>query len=364
MTPQVLTIIQREYYGEARARAIGAYSLILAVGVAAGQVAGGLLVSAHLLHGAWRPALLLNAPIGAALLVAARRGLPPMPATGRRTVDGGGVGLLALAMLMLVLPLTLGPKSGWPWWSVPCLAVGVVSATFFAVFGTHESARSPRPTVRPRAAARRRRCCRGARGPADHGGLRGLPAVLDACTSRTGWASQPFMPGSCSPCMPRASGRRASRGPERPSASAVPSRPSAHWSWRWRSSWSACWRRKAIGPPRPCRFCCWQGPATPAVSRHSPTGSPRRSHPGDRRPQRAAAHREPHRQRSRHGERPGYLPRCSAVRVGLCAGEDDPRPRGSTARHRSVRLVGHDGSADSRRAAWPMPIGMSRPDPV
>ncbi len=134
MTPQVLTIIQREYHGEARARAIGAYSLILAVGVAAGQVAGGLLVSAHLLHGAWRPALLLNAPIGAALLVAARRGLPPMPATGRRTVDGGGAGLLAATMLMLVLPLTLGRQADWPWWSVPCLAVGVVSATFFAVW--------------------------------------------------------------------------------------------------------------------------------------------------------------------------------------------------------------------------------------
>jgi len=69
MTPQVLSIIQLEFEGERRARALGAYSMILAVGVAAGQVLGGFLVGAHLLGAAWRPALLLNAPIGALLLV-------------------------------------------------------------------------------------------------------------------------------------------------------------------------------------------------------------------------------------------------------------------------------------------------------
>src|SRR5919197_2793737 len=50
MTPQVLSIIQAQYEGETRARAIGAYSLILAVGVAAGQVIGGLVGRAHILH--------------------------------------------------------------------------------------------------------------------------------------------------------------------------------------------------------------------------------------------------------------------------------------------------------------------------
>src|SRR4051812_3797209 len=55
MTPQVLSIIQLQFAGERRARAIGAYSLILAVGVAAGQVIGGLLVGAELLDDAWRP---------------------------------------------------------------------------------------------------------------------------------------------------------------------------------------------------------------------------------------------------------------------------------------------------------------------
>jgi MFS family permease len=70
MTPQVLSIIQTQFEGQRRARAIGTYSMILAAGVAAGQILGGILVSAHLLAAAWRPALLANVPVGAVLFAA------------------------------------------------------------------------------------------------------------------------------------------------------------------------------------------------------------------------------------------------------------------------------------------------------
>ncbi len=49
MMPQVLSIIQTQFEGQRRARAIGTYSMILAAGVAVGQILGGILVSAHLL---------------------------------------------------------------------------------------------------------------------------------------------------------------------------------------------------------------------------------------------------------------------------------------------------------------------------
>jgi MFS family permease len=101
MTPQVLSIIQVQFEGERRARAIGAYSMILAVGVAAGQILGGLLVTADLLTAAWRPALLLNVPIGTPLLLAARRVLPPMAPASEQRLDFVGAGLLAAAMLAL-----------------------------------------------------------------------------------------------------------------------------------------------------------------------------------------------------------------------------------------------------------------------
>ena len=123
MTPQVLSIIQLRYRAERRARAIGAYSMILAVGVAVGQLLGGLLTSLQLLPAAWRPALLINAPIGALLLLGARRWLPAMEAGDGQRLDLGGVALLAVALLALVLPLTFGRQAHWPAWVWPSLAV-------------------------------------------------------------------------------------------------------------------------------------------------------------------------------------------------------------------------------------------------
>jgi Major Facilitator Superfamily len=131
MTPQVLSIIQSTFEGEARARAVGVYSMILAVGVAAGQVLGGLLVSAHLLSAAWRPALLLNAPVGAVLLACAPRLLPAEESTARRRLDVRGAMLLGAALLALVLPLTIGRDAGWPGWVWPSLIACVLLLALF-----------------------------------------------------------------------------------------------------------------------------------------------------------------------------------------------------------------------------------------
>jgi MFS family permease len=122
MTPQVLSIIQLHFAGESRARAIGAYSMVLAAGVATGLVLGGLLVSAHLLVAAWRPALLLNAPVGAMVLISARRYLPETAGRARVRLDPAGAAALATALLALIVPLTFGRDAGWPIWVWPCLA--------------------------------------------------------------------------------------------------------------------------------------------------------------------------------------------------------------------------------------------------
>jgi predicted MFS family arabinose efflux permease len=135
MTPQVLSIIQLHFAGESRARAIGAYSMVLAVGVATGLVLGGLVVSAHLLAGAWRPALLLNAPLGALVLLGARRHLPTAPPPRRERLDPAGAAALAAALLALIVPLTFGRDAGWPVWIWPSLAA---SALLLAGFVRHE----------------------------------------------------------------------------------------------------------------------------------------------------------------------------------------------------------------------------------
>lgn len=146
MTPQVLSIIQSSYREERRARAIGAYSMILAVGVAAGQIVGGLLVSAHLLAAAWRPALLLNAPIGALLLPASRSRLP-MIAPSRQHLDLAGVALLSAAVLAVIIPLTFGRQLHWPTWIWPCLLCAMIAAGAFVGHERRLAADGGRPVL-------------------------------------------------------------------------------------------------------------------------------------------------------------------------------------------------------------------------
>jgi MFS family permease len=145
MTPQVLSIIQLQFRGEARARAIGAYSMVLAAGVATGMVLGGLLVTAQLLPAAWRPALLLNVPVGAVVLLSAFRHLPPATGEGEAQLDTAGAGALSVALLALIVPLTFGRDAGWPVWVWPSLAACALALAGFVRLERRIAARGGDP---------------------------------------------------------------------------------------------------------------------------------------------------------------------------------------------------------------------------
>ncbi|WP_405853566.1 MFS transporter [Streptomyces sp. NBC_00090] len=153
MIPQVLSLIQRNFTGENRVRALSAYSAVLATGAAAGQVVGGILVSADLFGTGWRPVFLVNVPIGLALLVLGARTLPRDTRTGPergRVLDLPGLSLLAAAVSLLTVPLVLGQEQDWPQWSWLSLGGSLV---FLAVFGAYESGLARRggaPLIAPR----------------------------------------------------------------------------------------------------------------------------------------------------------------------------------------------------------------------
>ncbi|MFJ9115696.1 MFS transporter [Streptomyces sp. NPDC102394] len=153
MIPQVLSLIQRNFTGEARARALGAYSAVIAVGAAAGQVVSGVLVDADLFGTSWRPVFLVNVPVGLALLVLGGRVLPARDAVDRdraRGLDVLGLLLLGAAVSLLTLPLVLGQEEDWPLWSWASLAAAVL---LFAVFCAYESGLARRggaPLIAPR----------------------------------------------------------------------------------------------------------------------------------------------------------------------------------------------------------------------
>ncbi|TDD74748.1 MFS transporter [Actinomadura rubrisoli] len=147
MTPQVMSMIQRNFAGEARARALGLYSAVIAGGVVVGQAAGGLLVSADLFGTGWRTVFLVNVPIGAALLLAGPRLLPRDESPRGGDLDLPGLATLTPAVLLFVVPLILGHELDWPLWGWLSLAA---SAAFFAAFVAVErrvAARGRRPLI-------------------------------------------------------------------------------------------------------------------------------------------------------------------------------------------------------------------------
>jgi MFS family permease len=134
MVPQVLSLIQRNFQGEGRLRALSVYAAVLSSGAAVGQALGGVLVSADLFGTGWRPVFLVNVPIGVSLLVLAPRVIP-RDAAGvperRRGLDLPGLAVLGAAVTLLTVPLVLGQEEGWPLWGWICLAL---SAALFALF--------------------------------------------------------------------------------------------------------------------------------------------------------------------------------------------------------------------------------------
>jgi MFS family permease len=132
MVPQVLSLIQLRYTGARRARAIGLYSMVLALGVSLGQFVGGLIVRLDPGGTGWRAAFLVNGPIGAVLFLVAYRRLR----AGRRSdrppaLDLGGVALLSAAMVAVLAPMVFGPEAHWPLWTFVSFGVGFAGLVVF-----------------------------------------------------------------------------------------------------------------------------------------------------------------------------------------------------------------------------------------
>lgn len=157
LIPQVLSLIQRNFAGEARVKALGAYAAVLAIGAAAGQVLGGILVSADLFGTGWRPVFLVNVPVGLVLLVMAVRVLPhdedgrgERAAGPARGLDLPGLVLLGAAVSLFTVPLVLGQEADWPLWSWLSMASAVVLFALFCAYESRLARRGGAPLIAPR----------------------------------------------------------------------------------------------------------------------------------------------------------------------------------------------------------------------
>lgn len=141
--PQIYAVIRVSFDEAARRRAFGLLGMTLGLAAIAGQVLGGLLVQSDLFGLGWRLIFLINIPVGAAAMLAARRipesramAAPGSPASG---LDWPGVLLASAGLTLLLVPLLEGPARGWPGWAFASLAL---AAALLAGFVRVERRRS------------------------------------------------------------------------------------------------------------------------------------------------------------------------------------------------------------------------------
>ncbi|MEE1779396.1 MFS transporter [[Kitasatospora] papulosa] len=155
MLPQVLATIQASTAGPRRARAMSLYGATAGLSMVAGQILGGVLVSAAPLSSVlgesagWRSVFLVNVPVAVVGLVLAVRSVPESRSDRPAPVDVPGTLLLALSLVTLLAPLTEGRAAGWPLWTWVSLGLFPFAAVAFYRVERRADARGRVPLVPP-----------------------------------------------------------------------------------------------------------------------------------------------------------------------------------------------------------------------
>jgi EmrB/QacA subfamily drug resistance transporter len=97
INPQVSGLVQQMFRGDERGRAFGILGTTVGVATALGPLVGGALIALGGPHQGWRLVFFVNVPIGVAVIIIARRLLPPDPALGRHRLDVLGAAMLGAA---------------------------------------------------------------------------------------------------------------------------------------------------------------------------------------------------------------------------------------------------------------------------
>lgn len=148
LVPQVLATIQAVTEGQARAKAISLYGATAALGMVAGQILGGLLVSLDIAGIGWRSVFAINVPIGVAALLVIRR-VPATRADKKPGFDPLGTVLFGVTMVCLLALVVAGPELGWPPWLWSLLAIAAAGALALARAERGLEARGGSPLLSP-----------------------------------------------------------------------------------------------------------------------------------------------------------------------------------------------------------------------
>lgn len=108
--PQIYALMRVLYVPQQRRRAFAWLGMTLGLAAIFGQILGGFIIEANLFGSGWRMIFLINLPIGALALWAARR-IPESRVAQAQRLDGVGLWLAATGLSLLLLPLLEGRRA-------------------------------------------------------------------------------------------------------------------------------------------------------------------------------------------------------------------------------------------------------------
>src|SRR5207245_5205704 len=147
MVPQALSFIQVTFTPREQSLAYAMYGMTIGFGMIAGQLLGGLLLSADLLGLGWRPVFLVNLPFGVVAITLAWWLVRESRAPAGLKLDPAGVVLLSAALALLLYPLIRGEAAGWPTWTWLSLAGAVVLMAVFLRYERWKTDRGGSPLL-------------------------------------------------------------------------------------------------------------------------------------------------------------------------------------------------------------------------
>lgn len=140
LAPSSLSLLTMTHTGDQRARALSIWSATSGSAGALGLVLGGVITSVL----GWRWVLLVNAPIGVGLWIAASTTLSPTQFDERRRVDVSGALTVTVSVAALTYAITRAQEAGWS--STGTITTLAVASVFLALFLVVER-RSAAPLV-------------------------------------------------------------------------------------------------------------------------------------------------------------------------------------------------------------------------
>ncbi|MFD6434279.1 MFS transporter [Streptomyces venezuelae] len=189
MIPQVLATLHVTFEGQNRSKAFGLYGAVLSLANVLGPVMGGLLTEADLFGLSWRPIFLINVPVGLAVLLMGRRFVPESTVQKADRLDLAGMLLSALAVVLILFPLTEGHLHHWPLWCFALLATGLLT---LAVFLRHQRCNQANAPLVPLPLFRNRQFSGGTAAQLMHGLLCGLFFMTWTLYLQSGLGMSPF----------------------------------------------------------------------------------------------------------------------------------------------------------------------------